>query len=212
MSQYGFYFSADRCVTCKACVIACKDKNDLKPGRKFRKVYTNGIGSWSGPDENGTYTPSKVFSYSLSISCNHCADPACQKNCPANAIGKRADGIVFIDRDLCIGCGNCSSACPYDAPSFDKDAMKMEKCDFCRDLLGVSETPACVAACLMQALEYGPLDRLGILHPEAVQQVAPLADPAQTNPSLLITPHKKYEVSSSGALFNMPEEIQAYEK
>ena len=212
MNQYAFYHNADKCVTCKACVIACKDKNDLKPGRKFRKLHTIGMGSWSGPDANGAYTHTNAFSYSVSMACNHCANPACMASCPAGAIGKRDDGIVFIDRELCVGCMSCSFVCPYDAPSFDKDAMKMDKCDFCRELIGASETPACVAACLMQALEYGPLDRLELLHPEAVQQVAPLADPVQTNPSFLITPHRKYDDSSTGMPFNMPEEIQAYEK
>jgi anaerobic dimethyl sulfoxide reductase subunit B (iron-sulfur subunit) len=132
--------------------------------------------------------------------------------CPRGAIGKRPDGIVFNDRDLCIGCTTCLDACPYDALSLDKEAMKMRKCDMCRELQRTSDAPHCVAACFMQALEFGELNSLKIKHPEAVQQVTPLADPAQTNPSLLITPHRKYKAGGKGIIINMPEELQMYEK
>lgn len=210
MSQYAFYFNADKCITCKACVIACKDKYDLKPGRKFRRLYSVSTGSWAR-DVNGVYAPESVFGYSVSISCNHCAKPACKDICPAGAIGKRGDGIVFIDRDLCIGCGSCSTACPYGAPSLDKDTLKMDKCDFCRELVSIGEIPACVGSCSMQALEFGEIDTLRVKHPDVVQTVPPLADPAKTDPSLLITPHSKSAGSMTVEIFNMPEELQANE-
>jgi phenylacetyl-CoA:acceptor oxidoreductase subunit 1 len=35
--------------------------------------------------------------------------------CPSTATRKRADGIVTIDYDLCIGCAYCAVACPYQA-------------------------------------------------------------------------------------------------
>ena len=35
--------------------------------------------------------------------------------CPSTATKKRADGIVTIDYDLCIGCAYCAVACPYQA-------------------------------------------------------------------------------------------------
>jgi len=35
--------------------------------------------------------------------------------CPTTATGQRADGIVTIDYDLCIGCAYCAVACPYEA-------------------------------------------------------------------------------------------------
>jgi phenylacetyl-CoA:acceptor oxidoreductase subunit 1 len=35
--------------------------------------------------------------------------------CPTTATRKRADGIVTIDYDLCIGCAYCAVACPYQA-------------------------------------------------------------------------------------------------
>jgi len=35
--------------------------------------------------------------------------------CPSKATQRRADGIVTIDYDLCIGCAYCAVACPYQA-------------------------------------------------------------------------------------------------
>jgi phenylacetyl-CoA:acceptor oxidoreductase subunit 1 len=47
--------------------------------------------------------------------CQHCDDPPCASACPTTATKKRADGIVTIDYDLCIGCAYCAVACPYQA-------------------------------------------------------------------------------------------------
>jgi anaerobic dimethyl sulfoxide reductase subunit B (iron-sulfur subunit) len=210
MKQYAFYVNTDKCISCKTCVIACKEKHNHIPGRKFRRVYTNAVGSWV-ESSNGVLKPQNVFSYSLSVACNHCADPACKKVCPANAIVKRDDGIVFIDKDACIGCKSCANACPYNAPSYNAEAEKMEKCDFCRELLAVGESPACVGACNMFCISYGELEQLELLHPEAVKQVEPLADPAQTRPSLFITPHRKSVEGVHITQSNMPEELQATE-
>jgi hypothetical protein len=66
----------------------------------------------------------------------------------------------------------------------------------------------------MNALDYGDIDQLKSKYPNAVQQVYPIAEPAETNPSLLITPHRKYtgaESAGSALIVNMPEELQAYE-
>jgi anaerobic dimethyl sulfoxide reductase subunit B (iron-sulfur subunit) len=187
--------------------MACKDKKNLKPGYKFRKVYTVSAGDWQ----------SDAYVYSVSMGCNHCADPACLKVCPVAAITKRAsDGIVFINKYACIGCGSCAAACPYDVPSLDLSlaSPKSDKCDFCRELLAIGESPVCVAACSMNALDYGDIDQLKSKYPGTVRQVFPIADPAETQPSLLITKHRKYtgaESAGSALVVNMPEELQTYE-
>jgi anaerobic dimethyl sulfoxide reductase subunit B (iron-sulfur subunit) len=212
MNQYGFFVNTDKCVACRSCVLACKEKHDLKLGRKFRRLYSCSAGGWDivNLDNNyKAYNPDKVFSYSLSIGCNHCANPACKNICPAGAIGKRADGIVFIDRDLCTGCGSCAAACPYGVPSLNEVTQKMEKCDFCRELLSIGEPPACVAACSMNALEYGDLDILKLKYPQAVPQMAPLEGPEKTEPSLLIMQHRKYNDGMEVLVTSLPEEIQA---
>ena len=210
MSQLAFFVNTDSCITCKACGLACKDKNNLKPGRKFRRIFSQSAGSWSFA-ENGAAVPNGVFSYSVSIGCNHCTLPICLSTCPVQAVIKRDDGIVYIDQELCNGCGACATACPYGVPSLDDETGLYGKCDFCMDLVDIGQTPACVLSCSMQAIECGEFDELQASHPDAVQQVAPLPDPSQTVPSLLIKANRNYQEGMATTSFNMPEEIQVNE-
>jgi phenylacetyl-CoA:acceptor oxidoreductase subunit 1 len=63
--------------------------------------------------EFGTYPDvQRVF---VPVGCQHCDAPSCLDVCPTTATRKRADGIVAIDYDLCIGCAYCALACPYQA-------------------------------------------------------------------------------------------------
>ncbi len=57
------------------------------------------------------------------ISCRHCEQPHCMKDCPADAIHRAQSGEVFID-DSCIGCGNCETNCPYDVIKMSYDLQK----------------------------------------------------------------------------------------
>ncbi len=109
MTQLGFYHNNDVCMGCKVCVVACKDKNDLPLGEKFRRVYDYGGGTWDVTSDN-VCTPKDWFTYSVSVACMHCASPACKAVCPVGAIRKRSDGVVWIDADVCIGCGACGGA------------------------------------------------------------------------------------------------------
>lgn len=114
--------------------------------------YNNSVGQQNPLDLN------TVFSFSVSVSCNHCANPACVEACPRNAITKDpATGIVSIDEEVCIGCGNCAKVCSYDAPVVFKELHKTYKCDMCKDRLEIGLKPACVAACTMRCLDVGSI-------------------------------------------------------
>ena len=205
-SQLAFYFDASACADCKACQIACKDKNDLPIGVLWRRVIQYEGGSWV--QSGNTLIPNNVFSYSVSTSCQHCMDPICRDVCPTGAITKRSDGVVLIDADLCIGCRYCEWACPYGAPQFREDLGVMTKCDFCQDLLAKGENPTCVDSCVMRALEFGELAELQATYGDNAA-IEPLPTADITEPALVITPHHHSQESGNGTgrISNLPEEL-----
>ncbi len=52
--------------------------------------------------------------YKVSNYCQNCLARSCEKVCPKNAI-KVKNNRSYIDLDLCIRCGKCAKACPYNA-------------------------------------------------------------------------------------------------
>lgn len=186
--QLAFYVNQQVCMGCKTCQISCKDKNDLKVGQLWRRVYEVEGGGFSVV---GDVVFGDVQAYYLSMSCNHCEDPACVKACPTGAMTKRAeDGVVVVDKELCIGCRYCVWACPYGAPQFNPETGKTGKCDFCIDLQAKGQTPACVESCPMRAIEYGELEELKQKHPDATNVLKGMPDPTLTKPAILYSPHR----------------------
>ncbi len=191
--QLGFVHNNVDCIGCRACEIACKDKNGLAPGPRFRRVQYI---------EGGTYP--NVFAYKFNMSCNHCAEPACLPTCPTGAIFKRKqDGIVDIDSTLCIGCRRCEAACPYGAPQFDPLEQIVKKCNMCVDEIEAGRKPYCVMACMMRVLDIGPIEEIwdGAYKTTAigpgdtvVRQVKNMANIELTKPSLGIVAHSKGKV------------------
>ncbi len=208
MAQIGFYHNNDLCISCKACMIACKDKNDLPLGEKYRRVYEYAKCDWD-VDAQGVCKQSNFYAYSVSMACNHCAEPACLSVCPVSAIIKREqDGVVYIDTVACIGCGACVPACPYEVPYMSAVTNVAQKCDFCRDLIDNGETPQCVAACATRCLNYGDLEGLQSTYPDAVATVPPISDSLATGPSVLFTKHRlNPSGTANGVLTSMPEEL-----
>lgn len=104
MTRWVMVADLERCVGCQTCVAACRHANATSPAEQWRQVLDI---------EAGVYpNVSRVF---VPTGCQHCADPPCMHVCPTTATRQRADGIVTIDYDLCIGCGYCIVACPYQA-------------------------------------------------------------------------------------------------
>ena len=144
----GFRLDLARCVGCGACVLACRIENRLPEGVSWRRtLQVNRPRIGGGP------------TYHLSVACHHCESPPCVKACPSGALGKRPDGLVFLDPDRCMGCRYCEMACPFGAPSFDAAAGVMTKCHLCHHRLEGGSAPACVAACPTEALQHLPPDR-----------------------------------------------------
>jgi anaerobic dimethyl sulfoxide reductase subunit B (iron-sulfur subunit) len=186
MPQLAFHIDVGACSGCKSCQVACKDRNDLDVGRRWRRVADVEGGDWT---RQGAAWLTTVFSYSLSVACMHCQRPRCVEACPTGAMKKRADGVVALARERCIGCHYCEWACPYGAPQYDPRDGRMSKCDFCVEELDRGRPPVCVAACPMRALDFGELEELRARH-GALNHVYPMPDPTLTDPAIVITPHR----------------------
>ena len=124
--QLAFYIDTSSCAKCKACQIACQDKNNLPADTRWRRVIPYEGGSWiPDPDHKDLMRPSGVFSYSVSISCMHCQNPICAEVCPVNLLPqqlywhakhKDLEKVQQFNLFDCIECGACSFVCPSAIP------------------------------------------------------------------------------------------------
>jgi len=108
--RWGMTIDINSCVGCQTCTIACKHANDTTPGVQWRSVIDVESGEY--PDVQ------RLF---LVTGCQHCAEPSCVPVCPTGATKQRADGLVTMDYELCIGCASCAVACPYQARTIVHD-------------------------------------------------------------------------------------------
>ena len=170
--RYGMVVDMKRCIGCNTCAVACKVENNLPDNVWWNRALTIGGDS---PD-----TPSGVFPNLrmdfLTMSCQHCENPACVKVCPVGATYKDAEtGVVRQDYDKCIGCRMCMAACPYtgvrsfnweepkhvvphalgdaDVPEHQKHTV--EKCTFCWHRLAKGLEPACMEMCPGRGRHFG---------------------------------------------------------
>lgn len=151
--RWGLLIDAGKCQDgCTACVTACSTENGWKTTghpetdpQWIRKLTVT--------------SPQDGSSFSMPMLCQHCAEPPCVDVCPTGASFKRADGIVLVDRHICIGCRYCMMACPYKARSFIHEPLEdqkpyaprgkgcVESCTMCVHRVDAGGIPACVEAC-----------------------------------------------------------------
>jgi Fe-S-cluster-containing dehydrogenase component len=145
MSIYVMKLNKDRCISCKACEVHCKVKNDLPIGIKYA-VHTS-----CGPE----LKDGKVVIRTAFRSCYHCENPNCVEACPTGAMTQReSDGLVYVQTDICIGCKACIDACPWHIPTYFEERNVVGKCDYCMDRLDAGLLPACVTSCTTHALRF----------------------------------------------------------
>ena len=164
-NRWGLLIDTTKCGNgCNECVTACNTehglsgKTGLQDSQWIRKVeLTNN-------KTNATH--------SLPMMCQHCEEPPCVDVCPTGASFKREDGIVLVDRHICIGCRYCMMACPYKARSLVHEDLNdtqlahmprgkgcVESCTLCVHKVDAGEnTTACAQACPEQAILFGDLN------------------------------------------------------
>jgi DMSO reductase iron-sulfur subunit len=172
--QHGFFFTADNCIGCHACEAACSEKNENPPHIAFRSV---------GYVEGGSYPDYKRMN--ISMACNHCDDPVCLKGCPTRAYTKHVEyGAVLQDPETCFGCGYCTWVCPYNAPQLDPIKGQVSKCNMCVDRLEVGLKPACVSACVGNALDFGVIENVPENREQARVEIPGFPSPEITHPNI----------------------------
>lgn len=141
---WGMVIDLRKCIGCQACTVACSIENQIPIG-KFRTIVSTYEVERSGVSRR----------VNLPRLCNHCKTPACTQVCPTQATHKRADGIVVVDNTMCIGCGYCIQACPYEARFINPRTRTADKCTFCLHRLEAGLYPACVETCVGEARVFG---------------------------------------------------------
>jgi CRP-like cAMP-binding protein/Fe-S-cluster-containing dehydrogenase component len=126
----------ESCTRCDECTRACSDTHE-----GVTRLIREGL---------------RFENFLVASSCRSCLDPYCLVGCPVDAIHRKPrenhpGAVEIVIEDHCIGCGLCSSNCPYGNISMHQDEQENRRvattCDLCRDLVGPDEDPSCVYAC-----------------------------------------------------------------
>jgi formate dehydrogenase iron-sulfur subunit len=112
----------------------------------------------------------------MSDVCKHCANAGCLNACPTGAIIRNEFGDVYVQPDICNGCGYCQPACPFGVIEVSHEDGRAWKCTLCYDRQKDGLEPACAKACPTQSIQFGELDelqtrareRVGMLHERGV--------------------------------------------
>jgi len=169
MATVAMLVDTTLCTGCRGCQVACKQWWDL-PGEPTRNR-----GSYENPPNLSPKTWTRVRFHEIEAErglqwfqvawgCLHCTEAACVDVCPTRALKHNALGFVSLEEELCNGCGYCATACPFDIPRLERNALtgrgKATKCNFCQDRVTQGLIPACAKTCPPGAIRFGERQKM----------------------------------------------------
>src|SRR5215212_5690566 len=174
MAITGFLTDSTLCIGCKACEVACKEWNDVPSdgftfsGHSYDNTRGLGHSTWrhvkfveSGTTIGAGGNAPDLLSWQFSSDvCKHCEHAGCLVACPTGSIIRTEFGGVYIQPDICNGCGYCVVACPFGVVDRRPDDGRAFKCTFCYDRQKAGEQPACAKACPTGSILFGDLEKL----------------------------------------------------
>jgi len=185
VGKKGFFTDTTLCIGCKACEVACKQWNQL-PDDGFRFTglsYDNsehlGSSTWrhvafvERPMALGTQVAGAGnFSWlMMSDVCKHCARAGCLESCPTGALVRTEFDSVYVQPDVCNGCGYCVPACPFGVIDRREDDGRAWKCTLCYDRLKADMIPACAKSCPTASIQFGDLVELRVRAQKRVEDL-----------------------------------------
>ncbi len=219
MSITGFLTDSTLCIGCKACEVACKEWNEVPAdGFVFTALsYDNtaalGHSTWRHVKfverepqvGHGGNSPTHVTWEFSSDVCKHCENAGCLEACPTGSIVRTEFGSVFVQPDVCNGCGYCVVTCPFGVVDRRPDDGRAFKCTFCYDRQKFGEQPACAKACPTSSILFGDLEQLQSL---ADQRIAKLHGEGMTDAKLYDA--RDTSVGGTHAMFVIRGDERAY--
>jgi formate dehydrogenase iron-sulfur subunit len=218
----GFLTDSTLCIGCKACEVACKEWNGVSEdglnwsGNSYDNTGALGHSSWRHvkfvegkpqPGWGGNAGDHMSWEFSSDV-CKHCEVAGCLEACPTGSIVRTEFGGVFIQPDVCNGCGYCVVSCPFGVVQRNPDDGRVFKCTFCYDRQKAGLHPACAQACPTESIKFGPLEQLRVSAQERMQELrsrgmedAQLYDPQDTSVG---GTHAMFIVRGDPRQYNLP--------
>jgi formate dehydrogenase iron-sulfur subunit len=166
MPTTGFFTDSTVCIGCKACEVACKEWNQVPgdgyawTGFSYDNTSSLGHSTWRHVkfvERLRDGAPEWDFSSDV---CKHCEHAGCLEACPTGSIVRTEFGGVFVQDDVCNGCGYCVVSCPFGVIDRRPEDGGAFKCTFCYDRQKSGLEPACAKACPTESIQFGDLETL----------------------------------------------------